>query len=138
MVPWFLGGIYRHEQSAWVLREYATAIHLHGQNDALFSLYLYAIFYAAFLIVPYAALSIWLDPYSNQPARQTAVARILISFWFGFSFFLFMRPMFNFIRAIPADVWNGWLLVLWALATAGSGYLVYQLRRYRIRHPTGA
>lgn len=132
VVPWFLGAIYRHEQSAWALREYALVVKAHGQGNALFGLYLYAIFYAAFFIVPYAALSIWLDPYNNQPPRNTVVARVLISLWFGLSFFLFMEPLFNFVRVIPADTWHGWLLILWCLATAGSIYLAFHLRRHRV------
>lgn len=36
VLPWFLGAIYRQEQSLWVWEEYAYALRKHGQGDALF------------------------------------------------------------------------------------------------------
>ena len=44
VVPWFLGAMYRREQSVWVWKEYVRDVARHGQYDAAFEVYLYVVF----------------------------------------------------------------------------------------------
>ena len=134
VLPWFLGAIYRKEQSLWAWEEYARAVQRHGQGDALFGLYLYGIFYAAFFVIPYSALSLWFAAASAEVKRYSFVRRIMLSCWFAVTFFLFAEPVFTFIRALPSEVWNGWLLILWGAATVIVILLFRQLWKLRPKH----
>lgn len=117
VLPWFLGAIYRHEQSLWAWQQYASELRVHGKAGALLGLYLYAIFYAAFIVIPYAALALRF-PADAPPVKQSfRFGRLVLSVWFALTFLLFVQPLFAFIRSLPSEVWNGWLLILWVVAT---------------------
>ena len=138
VLPSFLGAIYRHEQSLWAWQEYASDLRLHGKADALFGLYLYAIFYAAFIIIPYAALALRFPVDAPAVGQSFRFGRLILSGWFALTFLLFANPLFAFIRSLPSEVWNGWLLILllifWAAATVFVFLLWRGLERSRSRY----
>jgi hypothetical protein len=137
VLPWFLGAIYRQEQSLWVWEEYGYALRKHGQADAILSLYLYIIFYAAFFLIPYAALSLRFPAALAGMKHYFRVGRLILSFWFALTFFLFARPAFAFIRALPHDIWNGWLLILWLAATVFVSFALWDMEKVRTRRTRG-
>lgn len=122
VVPWFLGAIYRGEQSLWIWQEYASALSRHGQGNAFFAVYLYFIFYSAFILIPYAVLGIRFSADVPGSKSSIRVGRLVLSVWFAATFFLFANSLFEFIRSLPWEYWNGWLLVLWG---AGTIFIVY-------------
>ena len=134
VLPWFLGDIYRRELPLWAWEGYAREVRRHGQGDALLALYLYGIFYAAFFIIPYSALSLWFPAASAEVKRYSLVRRVMLSCWFAVTFFLFAEPMFAFIRVLPSDVLNGWLLILWGVATIYIILMFRQLWKLRAKH----
>jgi hypothetical protein len=133
VLPWFLGAIYRQEQSLWAWKEYTYALRRHGQADALFLLYLYAIFCMAFFVIPYAALSLRFSAASPEVRRYFRVGRLMISFWFAATFFLFAHPFFAFIRSLPFEIWNGWLLIFWVAGTVFVPFVWRELERVRAK-----
>jgi hypothetical protein len=134
VLPWFLGAIYRQEQSLWAWEEYARAVQRHGQGDALFSIYLYGIFYSAFFVIPYLALSLWFAEASADVKRYSFIGRVMLSCWFAVTFFLFAEPVFAFIHTLPSEVWNGWLLILWGAVTVFVILLFRQLWKLQAKH----
>src|ERR1019366_2765903 len=97
---------------------YARRVAQHSQGDADLLVYLYAVFYASFFLLPYCGLGLryTTDEFED---RRPSLRRILVSAWFAGTLLLFGQPIFAFIRAIRTDIWNGWLIVLW-LASAGA------------------
>ncbi len=112
VLPWFIGAIYRREQSVWALREYDRHLARHGHGDALLALYLYAIFYSSLFVIPYVVLG-----FRYRHVAQSQPHRAVIASWFAASYILLEAPIAAFARSLPSDVWNGWLLILWGGAT---------------------
>lgn len=137
VLPWFLGAIYRQEQSLWVWEEYAYALRKHGQGDALFILYLYGIFYAAFFVIPYAASSLRFHATSTGASRYIRAGRLMFASWFAVTFFVFAHPVFAFIRALPSEIWNGWLLICWSAATVLIALVWWDLEKVRAKNARG-
>ncbi len=133
VVPWFLGAIYRHEMSLWAGEQYASELHRHGQGDALLGLYLYVIFYAIFVVVPYATLSLRFPLRTPELKRSFRIGRIILSVWFAGTLLLFLNPLFEFIRQ-QEDVLNGWLLILWGGATVFCFCIWRDLEKTRIKN----
>ena len=117
ILPWFLGAIYRHEQSLWAWDQYAVDLRRHGEGNAFLGLYLYFIFYSAFIVVPYALLGLRFSHETPELGRSIRLWRLVLSVWFAATFLLFANPLFEFIRSLPSEVWNGWLLILWGAST---------------------
>ena len=117
ILPWFLGAIYRHEQSLWVWREFSASLHRHGLRDAMFSAYFYAIFYSALFVIPFCILSAWARV-GSYPAGTTARLDCgFVASWLGLAFLLFADPIMESIRHIPTEDWYGWLLILWVISS---------------------
>lgn len=73
VVPWFLGAIYRGEQSLWVWKEYAREVIQHGRGDAAFAVYLYA---ASTRPLFYFRISLWVYDTLRKPlARANTFAK---------------------------------------------------------------
>jgi len=106
--PWFLGAMYRNEMSLWAWEEYSIAREKHGVNDARFSLYLYIVFYAGFIIVPYLLISAIYKAHRHD----RGIVFILAS-WFLITFFVMSNSIFALLRSLP----NFWLVVLWLAVT---------------------
>lgn len=120
VMPWFLGAMYRDEQSLWVGTAVKRSMQRSGPTDAVLTAYLYALYYSAFLLFPYWILGFrYRDPF----------LRLLLSVWFAFSAAMFAQPAFAFIRSIPSDIANGWLLIVWILTTVFMGFVVKTLER---------
>lgn len=107
------GDTYRGQQSLWVMDGYWNSLERHGMGDAIFVTYVYLIVYSAALACPYRLLVAYYDP----PMPESRLQLFLLSIWFTFSLFLFIRPMFEFFRNLPWSIWNGWLIILWGIAT---------------------
>ena len=136
VLPWFLGAIYRREQSLWVWQEYASALRRHGGGDALFAVYLYVIFYSAFIVIPYALLGIRFSADVPGLKHSVRIGRLVLSVWFSATFFLFANSLFEFIRSLPSEHWNGWLLILWGAATVFVVHTWRTLENVRSRQIT--
>jgi hypothetical protein len=89
VLPWFLGAIYRHEQSLLFWNEYSIALERYGLFNAILSLILYSIFYSA----PFSIVYYLLYKYQNNINLKN---RIICSIWASFTFILFLEPM-NFV-----------------------------------------
>jgi hypothetical protein len=134
VLPWFLGAIYRREQSLWVWQEYASALRRHGEGDAIFVVYLYLIFYSALIVLPYAGLAIRFSADVPGMKHFFRAGRLVLSIWFAATFLLFANSLFEFIRSLPSDYWNGWLLILWFAATFFVVRIWRSLERVRRGH----
>ncbi len=118
IVPWFLGAIYREEQSLWAWEEYGHAVARHGSGDAVFLMYLYVIFYLAPFVGAFLTL-LAIPKTRHLPGAVTAI----ISAWATGTFLLLFPSCAEFVRNVP-DTWNGWLVILWC---AGSALIIYYL-----------
>ena len=107
------GDRYRGEVSLWVMDEYLWRLERHGMSDAIFVAYVYMIVYSSAFACPYKLLLMYYEP----PMPESRLQLFLLSIWFAFSVFLFVRPVFEFFRNIPWWIWNGWLIILWGVAT---------------------
>jgi hypothetical protein len=132
VVPWFLGAIYRGEQSLWVWEEYAREALQHGRGDAAFVVYLYAVFYSSLALLPYLALGLRYPVEAAGTSKYFREGRILLSTWATGTFLLFARPLFAFIHALPTTIWHGWLLIFWAASAVAAVSLILTLEK-RIR-----
>ncbi len=113
IVPWFFGAIYRKEQSLWAWEEYSNASTRHGTADAIFSMYLYAIFYSAPFLGAFLTLRA-IPKTRNLPG----VIKAIVSTWATGTFLLLFSSFAEFVRNIPdPDTWNGWLFILWCGGT---------------------
>ena len=115
VAPWFLGAMYREEMSVWAWQEYAIALEKHGVNDARLSIYLYVVFYAGFIIVPYLLISA-----IYKPHRHYRGIVLILASWFLITFLILSNSMFVFLRSLPnfglVIVWialTGFLAVMW-------------------------
>jgi hypothetical protein len=116
VVPWFLGAFYRHEMSTVPWHEFAKQVDRHGTADALFGLYLYAIFYSL------PAVLTWV--YLPQCVRREF--RVLLAVWVGYTFFLFLPGILEVVG-------RGWLfgtwLILSVLVVTATAPLIKKIRR---------
>ena len=116
VIPWFLGAFYREEMSTVPWREFARSVERYGTADALFGMYLYAIFYSVPLVLSLVYL----------PKCVARELRVLLSIWGGYSFFLFLP-------AILGVMHHGWLfggwVVLSTLAAFRAAPLIKQVRK---------
>lgn len=115
------GEILRGEISPWFWEQYHVSAARHGQADALFGVGLYLAFYATGFVIPYSILSIavW-SWYAKKGFRNTKLineAKIgagvfMASFGCLMSFVLLLDAAMAFLRRLPMEVWNGWLVIL--------------------------
>jgi len=122
VVAWFSGAIARREQSLYVWDEYVLQFRRFGTANAAFSAALYLLYYAFIVELAYVALSGLLRPDEpNDTARawNHRMGVLCCSLWVLFTFLTFGDSIFQFIRSVPTEVMNGWLIILWG----GSAYL---------------
>jgi hypothetical protein len=129
VVPWFLGAMYRGEQSLWFWRAYARDAIQHGRGDAAFLVYLYAVFYSALVLLPYFALRLRYPVEAPGTTKYFREGRILLSTWAAGTFLLFARPLSAFIHALPTAIWHGWLLIFWAASAVAVVTLILTLEK---------
>jgi hypothetical protein len=115
-----------YEKSLWIITAYNEALELHGISDAIFVIYVYLIFYSSLIFVPYWIFTfIYDDIYISKISKKLLDEHneieiyaykgfvLIISIWFCFSFFFFSEPIKQFLKYIPTETWNGWLLMIW-------------------------
>jgi len=116
------GMILRGEMSPWFWEQYHINAARHGQADALLGVGLYLAFYAAGFVLPCAILLFgfycWQERYLFKRYR-TPIDRGLLQAAIFFAsvgclllFVLLLDSEVAFLRAVPTEVWNGWLLIL--------------------------
>ena len=113
----------------WVAAQGVDSLGRFDNGAAIFGVYVYLIFYAAFVLIPYGTLTAWASLGTTARSRVPAFAanrrlRTVTALWAGVTFALFWRPIFAFLRAVP-ETWNGWLVILWIVST------VWLIVRYR-------
>ncbi|MDB6028985.1 MAG: hypothetical protein JWM68_5208 [Verrucomicrobiales bacterium] len=117
VLPWFLGAIYRHEQSMWAWREFSVSLHRHGLGDALLLVYLYVLFYSAFFVIPFCILSASFRPELHHNPEIARIDCLFLSGWFAATAFLFADSFMEFIRHIPIEDWRCFLIIVWAICS---------------------
>jgi hypothetical protein len=129
VLPLFLGAIYRGEQSLAAWEQYEVEIARHGLGNGVVVVYLYLIFYSTLVALPYAVLGLRYTSESPDARGYLRAGRFMIRLWLAVTFILFAPSTFAFIRNVPSDIWNGWLLILWLGSAAFFGSLVLVLER---------
>jgi hypothetical protein len=115
VAPWFLGAFFRHEMSSMPWGEFPRQVDLHGIGDALFGLYLYAVFYSLPIVLAWAVL----------PSGIRGRARVFLSLWIGFTFFVLLPGLLQVAE-------NGWLFMAWIATAAVALAFRYQLRESKV------
>lgn len=131
IMPWFFGAFVRGEQSLWVWEQYKLDYFRHGQNDAIFVVYLYMIYYSFYVVAPYLILSIVYDKASGIDKEGILFNKLFISAWCLASYIMFSEAIIQFIRNIPYDVWNGWLLILYIIFSVFTVLLFISIEKKR-------
>jgi len=129
VVPWFLGAMYRGEQSLWVWKEYAREVIQHGRGDAALTVYLYAVFYSSLALLPYFALGLRYPVEAPGTSKHFREGRILLSIWAAGTFLLFARPLSAFMHALPTTIWHGWLLIFWVASAVAAVFSILTLEK---------
>lgn len=134
VVPWFLGAFYRMEQSPWPWIAFENGRSRHGLSDAFLVLYLYAIFYSVPVVLTFFLLEA-LRSRRPQPlvsSDQGQGMQVLLSLWVGYTFFLGLPAVLEFVRALMASLGllGGWLFIGWLLVSL----LAYPSLSVRSRH----
>jgi hypothetical protein len=117
-----LGAAYRGEVSLWIMDEYQKNP---GAGNAAALAYFYLLLYSSAVAIPYVLMVMVYKP----PMPESRLILLILSGCFAFSCFMFIRPVFEFIRSIPSDVWNGWLVIIWFVVTLLAGILWRSCRR---------
>ncbi len=117
VVPWFLGALYRKDQSPWPWREVRAALEKHGLNDAILLLYLYFVFYSFPVVIAYLVLGWWRHrhPITSSSANDSRANRSLLALWVGYSFFLVLPACLEFFRHLPFGLLRGSLFGGWTV-----------------------
>ena len=115
IVPWFLGEIYRREQSIWVWDNFYKDLKKYGMGEALVGVYFYAIFYAAIFLIVYLILYSIYEKEEFSSNKQTEIKEdiFVISIWIFITILFFFNPIMELIH----NIHGGWLFVLWVLAS---------------------
>jgi hypothetical protein len=123
-----LGEVHRKEQPLWIWSASSQELERHGLADAVFTFCLYSLLYSGPFIIPCSLIS-W------RRAVDNPAANVFASAWCFFTFFLFLDSILGaideFVRYMPSDVWNGWLLVLWLAFTVIAGIVWWEARKER-------
>ena len=120
VLPWFLGAIYRHEQSLLFWNEYSISYERFGLFNAILSLILYFIFYS----VPFSIVYYLIYKYQNKiPLKD----RIIFGIWASFTFLLFLEPL-NFMidyffHKVNFIVSFSWFVFSFIIVYSGWAYL---------------
>ena|ERR1700730_1434593 len=104
VVPGLLGDMYRGEMSLYVWSAYSKDVELHGINDARFVIYVYVLFYSAFIFLPYLIIS---AVYKPHPHDRGII--LIFSLWFLITFLVFGDSIFLFLRTLP----NFFMVIVW-------------------------
>ena len=131
IMPWFFGAFVRNEQSVWVWEQYKRDYIRHGQSDAVLVIYLYIIYYSFYVVAPYFILSIVYNKTSDINNEGFCFNKLIISAWCLASYLIFSESIIQFIRNIPYEVWNGWLLMLYLAFSAFTVLLFISIEKKR-------
>lgn len=123
-----LGDSVRGSASPWLWRELRNPRHVPDRRDVIVATAMYGAFYLLGFFVPYWLTTFVLFMGRFDPARGAAetpvisavhrTGRLFVSLAGLVIYLVFLEPVVAFLRAVPWDVWNGWLLIL-GIALAG-------------------
>jgi len=114
VLPWFLGAMYRSEQSVWVWVAYEKSLTTHGIGDARLTIYLYLLFYSTFVVIPFCILSAAYKPHPHYRGIM-----LILSLWFLATFLLLGDSIFTLLRSLP----NLLLVIVWIAASFFIGVM---------------
>jgi hypothetical protein len=106
VVPWFLGAFYRREMSPSIDVEFQRVLRNNVAEEALLTLYGYALFYSLPIVLSYI----------NLPAYVRGESRKCLSIWIGLNFLLFLPGIIELTRSFAKK--PGWEICAWAALTA--------------------
>ena len=128
---WFTGAIERNEQSPYGWIEYSRHLHRLGPSDALLVGFLYLLYYC--FLVEDSAFVLWRLLIRGKPADAASIRRLVIcSCWVLFTFLALGNSIFQFMRNLPTDVMNGWLVIGWIASTVVAGMSFWHLLSARL------
>jgi hypothetical protein len=127
VVPWFLGAIYRKEQSLWVWEEIYYGIGRHGIGSKILTVYLYIIFYLFPFISTFFIMRLVFKEL-NRYLSNDIIYIIYISTWAMATFLFFLPSCCEFIRNIP-NLWHGWVFILWCTSTGLVIFIFWKIIR---------
>lgn len=106
-VPWYLGAIYRHEQSVWIVNEINTDINRFGLHflDIFIIIYSYLIFYSFFVVLPWLLFA--MIEQSHEKIKFNLKIKLLGVLFFLLTFFL----IFFVKNGLLAITLIGWLIL---------------------------
>jgi hypothetical protein len=114
------GEVVRGEVSPWIWEQIRADVARPDRSSAWVDLALYLAFYASGFIIPYYLLlfAVWLRYVNNKPENELLSNKSiragigLASVGCFLGFMLFLKAEGAFLRNLPSQVWNGWLLIL--------------------------
>lgn len=132
--------------SPWAWVQFDIESTKHGSRDALVGLMFYLGFYASLVFLPYSLLRFlfWVAFLNHAPANEAALdtasvrtANSALALACGVLLLTFLKSELAFARAIPSDVWNGWLLIgavgaAMFLAIGAIGMLRREIQKLRV------
>jgi hypothetical protein len=115
-----LGEIQRHEEPFWIWDGCSRSLGMHGVWDAIFTFCGYGLFYSVPFVASWGLFAI-IDQLRQDYYGFESAGNTTASLWCGITFFLFFDSIVGsadtFLRQMPSDVWNGWLLIFWGAFT---------------------
>ncbi|MBZ5666740.1 MAG: hypothetical protein LAO30_19320 [Acidobacteriia bacterium] len=128
------GSIVRGEWSPWIWEELESRHVAPSFADQLVTVLWYVAFYSVGFLIPY-----WLTTFVLFMARHHAAGlnevppmpinhrsgRLFLSLSTLVLFLLLMDSIVAFVRALPTEEWNGWLLISGLATAALFAYLAY-------------
>jgi hypothetical protein len=129
---WFTGAFVRNERSPYLWIEYSRSVDKFGNADALFGAFLYLLYYC--FLIEASGLVLWSFLIREKPMEKGSGYDLLVcSSWVLFSFLTLGDSVFRFLRSLPTDVANGWLLIGWIASTVIAGRSLWRLLDVRLK-----
>jgi hypothetical protein len=127
---WFTGAIVRNEQSPYVWIEYSRHLRTFGTADAVFGASLYVLYYCFLIEAP--VLFLWAVLMREKPSERRHDP-IICGCWVLATFLVFAESIAQFLRNVPTEVLNGWLVIGWVVSTVIAGRSVFRLINARLK-----
>jgi len=129
------GFVVRGEWSPWVWEELKNQLVSPTLVNQIFTDVFYAAFYLMGFFLPYWVITFVLFLRRARSATSEDVdsittddraGRLFLSLSMLILYLLLLKSILAFIRALPTDEWNGWLLILGIAMSAILGVVAYQ------------
>lgn len=125
----FIGAVGRKEISLYAWVEYERDLRF-GTFNALLGATGYVLCYA--FVAEVAGYVLRLLLVSGKVTAHTMRQLAVCSFWVLFTFLAFGNSVFQFVRNLPTDVMNGWLIIGWIATTVIAGMSFWRLLSARL------